>query len=228
MTGWSWKRTPPEFPPPGSTISILSEGSTCRSNTDAHRAIVCYNIANDPVPYVEKECWCASYLVPLFQFLIEHWSDSFPWWRLCEQSVLNNMKHTLIVTPIILRYYRLFGGAWVCDLMRRSRQSSCRWLVLSGPRCRVPLGPEHTRRLTATRKAFIWKHKRDWQHYVKLEVKDCNWHKAQHNDLLCGCYYTTVLVHISTVCENTICFFLSRNYPTLWSQHIYCSHTPSL
>lgn len=98
MTGWSWKRTPPEFPPPGSTISILSEGSTCRSNTDAHRAIVCYNIANDPVPYMEKECWCASYLIPLFQFLIEHWSDSFPWWRLCEQSVLINMKHTLIVT----------------------------------------------------------------------------------------------------------------------------------
>lgn len=62
------------------------------------------------------------------------------------------------------------------DLMRRSRQSSCRWLILSGPRCRVPLGPSHTRQFIATRRAFIWKHRFvQMQHHVNL----CQYEKVK-------------------------------------------------
>lgn len=75
------------------------------------------------------------------------------WWTVCiNTDYLTHTEHLDLI----------FCGCYVsvCNLRRRSRQSSCRWLILSAPKCRVPQGPSHTRRFMATRRALIWKHRR--------------------------------------------------------------------
>lgn len=76
------------------------------------------------------------------------------WWTVCNIMLY---KHSLIIAWTLFELSAHYWLLWVyfSDLMRRSWQSSCRWLILSGRRFQVPPSPSHTRRFIATRKAFI-------------------------------------------------------------------------
>lgn len=104
------------------------------------------------VKRIKEQSW-PPYLVPFPCFIKVHWSDIFPWRRLCEQSVENKINLYFHSNKLLTRVQECG-----CDLMRRSRQSSWNCPILSDGKCRVPLGPSHARWLIATRKAFIWRH----------------------------------------------------------------------
>lgn len=82
--------------------------------------------------------------------------------RLAPQPPSVATWRTACVVNIITKYLRASLGAQrnlprlrCTDLMSRSWQSSCRSLILSGPRCHVPPTPSHTSRFMASRRALI-------------------------------------------------------------------------
>ncbi|PWA16421.1 hypothetical protein CCH79_00004415 [Gambusia affinis] len=88
--------------------------------------------------------------------------DGFSRRRPDEQSA----EQTEPVLPVLLRRQRF--PCWrVSDLVRPSRQSSCSWQILSAVRCRVLLGPLHSRVLMAIRRA----HYLNDVHDIKLDVE---------------------------------------------------------
>lgn len=162
VTGCSWKRTPRVLLPSGSTISIFRAGSTCGFGTQTAQCVAKLILKGKgsistaalwsalPGSISQDSCSTVEWQLP----------SAATWWTACvRKRETSSLICIMAYTWLKLSAYHRLLGVYVTDLRRRSWQSSCRRLILSGPICQVPPSPWHTRRFTATRKAFIWRRK---------------------------------------------------------------------